>query len=156
MEVKELITSLLQSLEKQDYESSIKMAERGVLLLPNDENFYVMKSIALRHLGRRKEAISYLEETLQKYPFFAIATSLLALSLFEEGNIQSSLDLFDKAVKLDHTLSEAHYYKSQILVKMQRYKEALEEIKKAVSMEPYDTNYQNFFQFVQKLAELEE
>ncbi|HDO26582.1 MAG TPA: tetratricopeptide repeat protein [Bacteroidetes bacterium] len=75
-----------------------------------------------------------------------------AVSERELGNIEKSLDMFNKAIRIDPDDPAAYYEKARILQAMDRDDEALTSAKKAVALGPDNKWYKVLFANISKAA----
>ncbi len=63
-----------------------------------------------------------------------------AIDLYKQDDVNGSIDLFNKAIKIKPDFYEAHYNLSQILMSLDRNEEALKSLEAILAMNPNDTD----------------
>ena len=62
-----------------------------------------------------------------------------AIDLYKQDNINQSVELFNKAIKLNPDFYEAHYNLAQILMSLEKNEEAVKILEETVKLKPDDT-----------------
>jgi len=62
-----------------------------------------------------------------------------AIDLYKQDNVEKSIDLFEKAIKIKPDFYEAHYNLAQILMSVNKNEQALESLEEIAKIRPEDT-----------------
>jgi tetratricopeptide (TPR) repeat protein len=92
---------------------------------PDDRDLLNNLSVAHRMLDQKDRAEALLEEALETHPDFHLFHFNIAVLKEERGDVAGALSHFDLALELDPTLLAAHERKFSLLLKEERYEEAL-------------------------------
>jgi len=136
--IKKLTEEVLSFQNSGDYKESLKPVEQILTIEPNNRYGMYLKALALYNLKEYEESIPAFEKYIELDPNNAQA-------LFYLGNASISLGQYDKAIKIfDQIISikqkaggddaDSRYYKGNVLLSLERLKEAEEEYKKALNM----------------------
>jgi tetratricopeptide (TPR) repeat protein len=93
--------------------------------------------------GRRREAMTYFENSLRIAPNQAAIHSSLGVLLLEMGRVYDSLEHLETAVKLEPKFSDAHYNLGNTYLEMGQGNEAISQYKAALEIDPNDTQALN-------------
>jgi tetratricopeptide (TPR) repeat protein len=87
------------------------------------------------------KAENILKEVLEKNPNDASALDLLGNLLFMKGDIQKSLELYNKAILIAPKYAHTYYDRGSLYLNLEEYDKALKDMYKAVELDP---NYAEF------------
>ena len=96
------------------------------------------QGVALMHEKKYAAALVDFEKAVKAKPDFAEAHNNLAYCLRQQGPAKYSeaLEHYDKAIKLKPNLAEAYEYRGVLYVKMNRKKDAEEDLAKLKQLDP--------------------
>jgi len=102
--------------------------------------------------GASEEQVHVLEETIALDPLDGEALMLLAQYRTGAGEIEAAADLYERAASLESFEAEAKLALGKLLVRQQRYAEALPLLRRVQVLEPRDT-LQKYVEEVERLAQ---
>jgi len=94
------------------------------------------KGVAMKHLGRPKEAIHYHNKALEINPTFANAWNDKGIALWDVGEHKEALDCFNKAIEIDPEFVHPRNNKAGLLSELAHYQEALDCYEEALKIDP--------------------
>jgi tetratricopeptide (TPR) repeat protein len=101
--------------------------------------------------GAGEEEARVLEEIVALDPLDGEALILLGQHSFKNGEFEKAIFYFERAASLDAFEAEANVRKAQVLVRQEKYAEAVALLKAAQQIEPRD-NVQRFMEQVERIA----
>ena len=72
-----------------------------------------------------------------------------AYSQVKKGDIDRSIEYFNRVIAADQTFSGAYLHKALALSKLKKYEEGIDEINKAISLEPHNPAFPLFLGIIQ-------
>lgn len=130
----------LPSLSKKIIENSIAEYFLEFHIFTEEDNIKETSIELIRNLMNQQEyeiALSYLNVRLVSNPKDAIAWNIKGNCLFFlQYSHKEIIVCYDKAIKLDNNFQIALENRANVLIKMERYKEALKDCKKALNINP--------------------
>jgi tetratricopeptide (TPR) repeat protein len=115
---------------------ALKEFSEAVRLAPNSAVAHYNKGRVLYDSGELKEAKAELETTCRLSPDYPSALYLLALAEEQMNNLSRSAELLKRLVQLDPHDSDAHYLFGQVMMRLGRTREAIEQWQIAVDTNP--------------------
>ena len=97
----------------------------------------INKIIILNHMQMYDSAIYSCQKFLKKHRKDPISWTQLAYAYYKKKDYKNASDAIDSALNIYPSLGIAHYYKGLILLKKGNINNAIEEIKTAISLDPY-------------------
>lgn len=130
-------------LQQKESSKSLQMLESLRQRAPHDRNLMNSLSIAYRLEDRLDEAFEVLKEGVRQHPDFNQMHFAIAVHYDERGEYGLALDHLNRSIELDPGFIIPYQRKYSILVRMERFAEALEvtEIVKRKDVASYDTMY---------------
>jgi tetratricopeptide (TPR) repeat protein len=112
--------------------------DTGIKTASNPAFFYNQRGKIFKARGRTQEAISDWTQAIKFKPDYYAAYYLRGDTYYEQAKYADALSDFDSATKADPRWTDSYYRKAVLLSYFGRNKEALETIKKALTIEPKD------------------
>ena len=110
------------------------IAMRALRLQPEVEDLHYMAIHACREAGDLSGGLGLATQTAKRFPASARANFELAWHLQKDGRFEEALPLLRRAIKLDSSYEEPHFFYGDWLVKQARYEDALEPLHKAIAL----------------------
>ncbi len=124
--------------QAEQYEQAVDLLNSWLASRDEPEEFMFFRIIgeACLGAGKNREAICFLQRSLQLYPHNADSLSMLGLLYVLEGEGEEvGLSLCDKAIQMDETESAHLYRKAEVLFYLKRYTEALALVRQVVQQQ---------------------
>ncbi|HKS27984.1 MAG TPA: tetratricopeptide repeat protein [Pyrinomonadaceae bacterium] len=115
-------------------EQAVQTLERASALSPQNIPLLAFIGEHFFRAGRMAPARSYLQRAFDLSPGDDRVCLLLGLALGDEGEAESAKKLLSDAVKRGHASFAAHYGLGRILAAEERWREALQEFKRALAV----------------------
>ena len=104
-----------------------------------DENkIQEFKAQALLNLGKFKECEKICKKIMKEYPNISPVIQVYADCCYGQGNFQKSFDLNEKIIKLDPTDISAQNNKADLLIRLEKYDDALKICNDVISQNSGD------------------
>ncbi|RUM34056.1 MAG: hypothetical protein DSY58_08480 [Desulfobulbus sp.] len=119
----------------EKYEAAVTLLKQWQSAKGEPEEFMFFRIMGEAYLGagRHRDAIRYLQHSLQLYPRNADSLSMLGLLyVLEDEGADVGLGLCDRAIAMDESDVEHMYRRAVALVYLQRYEAALADVRKVV------------------------
>jgi tetratricopeptide (TPR) repeat protein len=119
------------------YQEAVTNAENALLLNPNNSMAYAIKASALDFLEEYDEAEVAVNKAIELDPNNAAAYAYYTEILLDQGNyedIQTAIDLSQKAVSLAPNALETHRARGYVLFNTGNYAEAVSEYQAAIAI----------------------
>jgi predicted O-linked N-acetylglucosamine transferase (SPINDLY family) len=94
------------------------------------------RAIALHERGRLAQAEALYRAILQAEPGHFDALHFLGIAAGQQGQAQSAIDLFDRALEINPNDAATHYDRGNALLALRRYAEALDSCERALALDP--------------------
>jgi len=122
---------------KNDQTSQLKMLEQLVVLHPRDERAHMFLGNFYNQQQNFDQSVKYFDQAIEIAPSFAGAYNSLGYAHRANENLEQASQAFAKYVKL--IPNEANPYDSyaELLLEMGKYKQAIENYKKALVIDPH-------------------
>lgn len=121
-------------------EDAIKLIESLRLKFGKTPVIQYLNARVLKNEGKLGEAVNILEsikEGLSRFPYAALESDYLLASIYQQlGNPEMRLAAFNRIIRMDASLTEAHLGKAECLAAMGKNKEAEEIYQKYSAMVP--------------------
>ncbi len=110
-----------------------------LLLLPEwsaaqNVQSYIDQGIQHSQAGRYDQALQAFDQALKLKPNDPLLITYKATVYYAKGNNSQAMQLCEQALKLNPNFGRAYYQRGMILEKQEKYREALEDLKKAKSL----------------------
>ncbi len=107
-----------------------------LLLLPEwsaaqNVQSYIDQGIQHSQAGRYDQALQAFDQALKLKPNDPLLITYKATVYYAKGNNSQAMQLCEQALKLNPNFGRAYYQRGMILEKQEKYREALEDLKKA-------------------------
>ena len=124
---------------------------------PTEPDHLLTQVVQLGQAGRVAEAAALCQQVLQQYPGSARAWHLLGLSTLQQGQPQTALTHFDKAIALDPTVAAFHTHAGVAHCGLGQLEQGVACYQQALTLEPHavEAGY-NLAIALQKLDRLDE
>jgi protein O-GlcNAc transferase len=96
----------------------------------------LQQAVALHQQGKLSDAKEIYEAILKQIPNNFDALHLLGVIAYQTENLQQAEALFDKAIKINANVAEAHNHRGNTLRDLERLDEALDSYEKALLLKP--------------------
>lgn len=116
---------------RQDHVSATRALSQAAASSPDDPTTRFRLGTALATQGREEEAIEEWQAA-GAAPYFVNQ----GLALVGEGNLDSAVEQYERALTIDPNLAEGHYRLSEALTRLGRKEEALAALELAAALEP--------------------
>ena len=93
--------------QQGDASGSLKLIEKAVRLAPGVPMFVMNYALALKGVGRSRQALSALDEVLAKMPANAAAWTNRGLVQIDLGLVEESIASYDRALAIDTRIAAA-------------------------------------------------
>jgi tetratricopeptide (TPR) repeat protein len=145
----------LNELGNQAYESdrfnlALMKYNEAIELTPNNKTYLVNRAGALVYLEKYNEALESANQALKISPDYtkakekkASALNAIAITESDSGNHNKALKLFSEAISLNPKQKVFYVNISDSLINLRRYDEAIENLQKALSLDPYYQSAKN-------------
>jgi len=122
--------------QQGDASGSLKLIEKAVRLAPGVPMFVMNYALALKGVGRSRQALSALDEVLAKMPANAAAWTNRGLVQIDLGLAEESIASYDRALAIDPRISAAWINRGNALRALDRPVEAIESYDRALELAP--------------------
>ncbi|MBI4589063.1 MAG: tetratricopeptide repeat protein [Candidatus Rokubacteria bacterium] len=133
--------------DMQDYDAALGCYDRALEIAPDDALAWTNKGIALNHLGEYPAAVECLEEAYRLDPTQAHIGATLALArcdeFIERGEQGAALEACDQALALDPLRLGAWSRRSELLVRLERFVDAVPCLQRALELGAADVRTWN-------------
>ena len=102
----------------------------------DSEAMYLMVIAARRALGEIDQTASLVKRALERFPDSARVQFEAGYDLHRAGQWQRSMPYFDRAIALEATYEEPHYYRGDALFRQDRHADAVGSFLEAIRMRP--------------------
>lgn len=140
-DITDIILEANESKENKDYLTALNKFDEALFFLEGQDKIDTLFSIADLHseMGNYQKAKLVYENIINLEPENSGAWYGLAYSNeLAGGDIESTLNAYEKAIKYDNEYKEAYYYASIIYGDRNNYKKAMEYLKKVIELNPED------------------
>ena len=103
-----------------------------------DKDALFIKGLYYTYLGNKQKAIGFFDQCLAMDYTFMSAYREKAIALYDMQKFQDALKVLEKAVTLQNSFEEGHYWEGRCLEKLNRINDAVDSYKTALQ---YDPNY---------------
>jgi protein O-GlcNAc transferase len=115
---------------------SLKLIEKAVRLAPGVPMFVMNYALALKGVGRNRQALAALDEVLAKMPANAVAWINRGLVQIDLGLAKESIASYDRALAIDPRSATAWINRGNALRGLDRPTEAVESYDRALELAP--------------------
>jgi len=115
---------------------SLKLIEKAVRLAPGMPMFVMNYALALKGVGRNRQALAALDEVLAKMPANAVAWINRGLVQIDLGLAKESIASYDRALAIDPRSATAWINRGNALRGLDRPTEAVESYDRALELAP--------------------
>ncbi len=115
---------------------ALKLVGAALAKHPDDPALLDLKARQLARLGRDAEALAATDKALAADPEFGPALEVRAIYADQAGKLEEPLGLWERAVAADEGNAEYLYRKASALVRLGRRDEAIEELRKVMTVSP--------------------
>ncbi|MEM7717243.1 MAG: tetratricopeptide repeat protein, partial [Cyanobacteria bacterium P01_A01_bin.68] len=115
----------------QEYEAAFKAFDKAVEFKPDYHQAWDNRGIALRQLGRLKEAIASYDKAVEFKPDYHRAWNIRGLTLHDLGRLEEAIASYDKAVEFKPDYHQAWNNRGIALRQLGRLEEAIASYDKA-------------------------
>ncbi len=126
---------LLLIVDHQNY----KLKVFDYLKMPIDYLILFSEGKELFDRSKFEEYIEYYKATINYFPGYPEAYSLLGFCYYHTGRPQQAIDLYEKAAELKKDFFWSHYNRGLLYFKMKNYKKAVEAFEEAIMLDPNRT-----------------
>jgi tetratricopeptide (TPR) repeat protein len=127
-----------------DYAAALKLFERAVALRPQDGVFLAYQAKALSKLNRRTEAIAIYRQAIQSQRGGWEAHFELAGELAATGDVAESIKQYLEVVRLNPQHVVARINLGVMLVRQNRFGEAIQQFESALQLDPANAAAQDY------------
>jgi tetratricopeptide (TPR) repeat protein len=127
IDVVQLSNWALESFNQQDYQNAEKWYRKVIEIQPDDISAIYQLGLVLNNTGRywetemlHQNAINKLKEN---HPLLYIG---LGNAQYRQKNFEAAISSLKKAIEMDYTIADAHFYLSKVYYEQGRYEEAEE------------------------------
>jgi predicted O-linked N-acetylglucosamine transferase (SPINDLY family) len=143
--------------QKRNYQLSVDLIDRAILLDPSNAAFYSNRGNALKELKRNEEALYCYDKAISLKSDYFGAYNNRGIILKELKRKEEALSSYNKAININPNYAEAYYNRALILKELKRNEEALSSYDKAIKINPnYAEAYYNRGLLLQELKRNEE
>jgi predicted O-linked N-acetylglucosamine transferase (SPINDLY family) len=143
--------------QKRNYQLSVDLIDRAILLDPSNAAFYSNRGNALKELKRNEEALYCYDKAISLKSDYFGAYNNRGIILKELKRKEEALSSYNKAININPNYAEAYYNRALILKELKRNEEALSSYDKAIKINPnYAEAYYNRGIVLQELFYLNE
>ena len=103
-----------------------------------DKDAIFIKGLYYTYLGNKQKAIGFFDLCVAMDYTFMSAYREKAIALYDQQKFQEALKVLEKAVTLQNSFEEGHYWEGRCLEKLNRINDAVDSYKTALQ---YDPNY---------------
>ncbi len=118
------------------HDLSERVFQRALELNPNLAEPWTGKGIALRNVGKYRQALECHEKAIKINPKLAQAWTNKGAVLSDIGNYVGALKCHEKAIEINPKLADARTNKGAVLVMLGKYAEAIECFDRALEIDP--------------------
>ena len=113
----------------KNYEESLKILDKGLLLFPDAFELYAEKSTVYNRLKQREKAFQCLNKVLELIPNHIPTSFRLGRWLLEDGEYDSSIKYLSIVIesKDNYYLDAAFYFRAISFLKLKLYKKAMKD-----------------------------
>ena len=133
----------------KEYDKAIDMANKMILLKPNNSEAYVIKGQCLHRKYKFDEAIKEYQLAININQKNANAYFYWGITLLHPSieNVTEAIEILKKATSIDNTYLPAHVQLAANSYKLQRYDDALHHLKEASKIDPtFERSYKAVYQ----------
>lgn len=99
----------------RNYEACLEVFDKAISLFPWSLPYRIQKARYLVFSYRLDEAFEILEKIVERFPSSVDAISVLGLTFFYRGNLNKSVEVFDKALDVEPFVAEARMFRAKAL-----------------------------------------
>jgi len=121
---------------KKDYESAEKSYRELLCMNPDSPWFYVYLALLYEKMEKLDNAIRLMEEARKRFPDSAVILSRLSLFNLKKKKLDEAFDTSQAVLRIDPKHFEALYISADALGAMNKWKDALTFIRRALEIEP--------------------
>ena len=136
---------------------SVELYEKANILLNNpiDADELMFKGICLRLLRKEREAIVFLDRSIDLKPSPALFTAK-GSCLWSLNNHTEALECYNNAINLNQKYYVAYFAKGSLFISLNRYSEAIDAINIAIELNPLPEIYKKKAEAYSKLNKFDE
>lgn len=139
-------------IQSKDYPEAEKLIANGLVLEPDNADFFYLRGLLRSYQGRLVDSIEDLKKSLaldSKHTDAAICLSIIlndigkydeAKKVFEQANQSVFLKQVGDDVQIDRRFSVKHFELGDLYFRYRRFDEAVEEYNKAILLDPQSTD----------------
>jgi len=140
-EVEQINSRLRASLDLRRYDQAVSEAQRLLAVAGPSAAGFALLAQAQMGLGRFEEAERSAVAGLAQDPYSEHLLRIRAVARGRQGRTAEALESIDEALRLAPDQPRSHNYRAVCLEAMERYDEALDAARRAVSLDPHDASY---------------
>lgn len=101
-----IFAELIAAEKLKNYKECLELSSKALCILPNSNEFMVLKANFLVLTNRFHAAIETLREIFKENSQNAEAISVLGLVFYHQGNLKRSVEVFDSALQLNSGMDD--------------------------------------------------
>jgi tetratricopeptide (TPR) repeat protein len=141
--------------QTNDLEGSIHDFDRVIELAPRNVRAYLGRSIAYERLGRHAEAIDDVTKAIGMAPDEPDLYELRAQLKIENKDVEGSLKDYERLIQVSPKRSSAYLGRSVVYQRLQRHREAIDDLTKAIELDPDHATPRNNRAYARAIAGVE-
>lgn len=126
--------------QERDYDRARSLYDEAISLSQDNKNVFFKRAVLFLKEGKEPDAIKDLKQSIQIGGNFMEAQLLLGNIFYERHDYQSAFDHYDQAVKCAEDSSIAIMSRGKAWMKLNMVKDAFEDFKKAIALNPLNTS----------------
>ena len=137
-----------QQIQKKKYPDAEKLLEQGLLLEPDNADYFYLRGLLRSYQGHLVQSIEDLKRALYHDPKHTDAAVCLSVILNDIGRYEEAKKIFEQAnqsvflkqvgddAQIDRRFSVKHFELGDLYFRYRRFDEAVEEYNKAILLDP--------------------
>jgi tetratricopeptide (TPR) repeat protein len=118
------------------HEKSLYYFDKGLVMMPDNQELLASKGMALYWMNKPKEALKWINKALKKDPEYSKAWNVKGLILKSSGQLNQASKCFSTSIKLNPDYVTGWFEKAQISQELGNYELAIKYYDKALEIDP--------------------
>lgn len=123
----------------EEFETAITYLQKALEVNPNNEDALYELAYCYEITREYRDAVSYFSKLIDQVPYNGHVWFNLGAAYQASGDLEKSLTAFDYVNVIDEEFHASYFNKANVLVRLERYEEAIDLYKKALDFDILDS-----------------
>jgi tetratricopeptide (TPR) repeat protein len=136
-----LFLEAVEFIDANEFQEAELRLQNALHFLPTNAAILTNLSIVSLRLDKAPAARKYAEKAISLNSKDTEALAILADCCIRNDAFAKALELYDRIIAIDPTMTQAHNNRGFVLAKLERFAEALDSYDKAIALQPHFSDY---------------